>query len=221
MAKTLQLAARKREVTKQSARDHRAESLVPGVVYGPEQDPKTLAVGTSDLLRMYRKAGKSTLIDLDIDGDKAKVLIHDVQFHPVKSDIVHVDFFAVNLKKPTTVEIPFNFIGESGAVKHHGGMLVKDHEYIAIRCLPTDIPHDIEIDIAKLENLSDHITVADLGLDPEKYEVMQLDPETTICSAIAAIMEEEPEESEESAEGDEGEASAEGGEEKAEGEDSK
>ena len=166
---------------------------MPGVVYGPEKASVTISVGSSDLLRLYRKAGKSSLIDLDVGGDMIKVLIQDIQFHPVRSDIIHIDFFAVNLKKVTTVDVPLNFIGESPAVKNLGCMLTRDHEYISIRCLPTDIPHDIAVDISKLENLQDSITIADLDLDIEKYELMHLTPEVVLCSVVGAIMAEDPE----------------------------
>ena len=191
MTDVLTLSAQKREVTKHSARDHRVGGLVPGVVYGPERASFAISVGASELLRMYRKAGKSTLLDLAIGDEVIKVLIHDVELHPVKSNIVHIDFFVVNLKKVTTVEIPFVFVGESAAIKDLGGMFVREHEKISIRCLPTDIPHDIKVDLARLKNLQDHVTIADLNLDPEKYELMHLDPNTVICSVTGATEEEE------------------------------
>ncbi|MDH3324638.1 MAG: 50S ribosomal protein L25 [Candidatus Peregrinibacteria bacterium] len=203
MAETFKLAAQSRENTKNSARDTRNESRVPGVVYGKEFDPVSISLDASDILRTFRTAGKASLIDLDMDGKNIKVLIQDLSLHPVMNTIHHVDFFAVNLKERTIVQVPLNFIGESPAVKNFGGVFTVDHDSIEIRCLPTEIPHDIEIDIAKLENLHDHICIKDLTL-PENFELMHADPETPLCSVAAPRLAEETENVSESAEGEEG-----------------
>jgi len=177
-------------MSKHSAREIRAKSRVPGIVYGPGFDAQPVSVDNSGFLKIYRKAGTSSLVDLEVDGKKIKVLIHDIYWHPVRTEIAHVDFFAVDLKKKTTVEVPFVFIGESLAVKNLGGMFMKEHESLSIRCLPMEIPPVIEIDISKLENINDHLTIADLNLD-EKFEVMHLSPSVMICSIVGHVEEEE------------------------------
>ena len=206
------LSAQKRETAKKSARYCRQSGRVPGVVYGPHTPPQALSLDRSDILRTFRKAGKSTLVDLDLDGNKITTLIHDIQWHPVQTTIHHIDFFAVDLKKKTTVEVPLVFEGEAPAVKNLGGVLMKDHETIDIRCLPSEIPHDIKVDISGLENLHDHITIKELNLD-EKFEVMHLDIETVVCS-IAGRAAEEEEETTQAAKGEaaEGAEGADGGE---------
>ncbi len=197
---------------KQSARDTRAAGQVPAVVYGHGFDPTTISVDYSTLLRLYRKAGTSALIDLDIEGKKTKVLLHKLELHPVRQEIWHVDFYAVNLKEKTTVEIPLHYEGESLAVKNLGGIFMADHNSIALRCLPTEIPAEITVDISGLENIHDQITIADLGLDLEKFEVMGLELDTVLCSIMGHSTEEEEapaaegEEGEEAAEGEEGAA---------------
>lgn len=196
MADKYSLAASKREAGKNSARDSREQNLVPGIVYGHGHDNVMISVGYSDMLRTYRKAGTAAIIDLDVDGKKLPVLIHDMNIHPVRDEIRHVDFYAVNLKEATTVSIPFVFIGEAPAVKLLGGTFVKDHDNISLRCLPTDIPHDIEIDISNLDEIHAHITIKDLGLDAEKFELMGLDEETVICSIMGRSATSEDEESE-------------------------
>lgn len=220
MAETYTLSAKKREVTKNSARETRAENRVPGVLYGHGVDSVTLSVDYSDILRTYRKAGTSSIIDLDLDGKKMKVLVHDLNLHPVRDEIHHVDFYVVNMKEATTVSVPLVFVGESPAVKTLGGILVRDHDHLSIRCLPSDIPHEIEVDISSLETNHDHISIKDLNLDPEKFELMGLDEGSTICSVTVKSGAEEPEtpetESEAGSDGDQGEAEGDKKEEKSE-----
>ncbi len=215
MAEKYSLAAQGRDASvKQSARETRAERRVPGVVYGKGFDSESVSVAYSDLLRLYRKAGTSALVEIDLDGKSIPVLIHRLDLHPSRQEIQHVDFYAVNLKEKTMVEVPFAFVGESLAVKNQGGIFMQDHNSISIRCLPTEIPAEITIDISVLENIHDHINVSSLGLDPEKFEIMNLEPDTVICS-ITGHMEDEKEEEAVAVEGEEGTAAE--GEEKEEG----
>lgn len=211
MSETYALTATKRESTKHSARDARQSGSVPGIVYGHGFDPTPVSVDYSELLRTYRKTGTAAIIDLDIEGKKAKVLIHQLDVHPVRGELYHVDFQVLNLKEVTTVHVPLNFVGESPAVKNHGGTFIANHSGIDIRCLPTDIPHDIEIDISALVEMHDHISVKDLGLDPEKFEIMGIDEETVLCSVAGRSATEEDEPSETPETEVEGEESAEEG----------
>jgi len=212
MADTFTISATKRDNSKHSARTCRDSGRVPGVVYGHNVDPHSISVDTSELLKLFRKAGKASLIDLLIEGEKdEKVLIHEVQWEPVQTKMRHIDFYVVNLNEKTTIDVPLVFEGEVPAVKNFGGVFMKDHEYIPIRCLPTDIPHDIKVDISGLENLHDHITIADLNLDSDKFELMKFDPGTVICSVTGRAAEEMEHESTEAE--DENKAEAASGEE--------
>lgn len=214
MGETYKLAANKRQMSKHSARETRAQSRVPAVVYGHGFDPEPVSVDYSEFLRTYRRAGQASLIDLDIDGKASKVVIQDYDLDPVRDEFIHIDFFAVNLKEPITVHVPINFVGESAAVKTLGGMFMKSHDTIDIRCLPTEIPHDIEVDISAMEEIGSNITIADLGLDA-KFEVMHYGTDEVLCSVAAPRMIEEEVEETGIIEGEEGEA-AEGGEEASE-----
>ncbi len=214
MAETFALAAEKREISKHSARNTRREYKIPGVVYGHGLDPVPVSVDYSEFLRLFRKAGQSSVIDLTIDGKATKVLVQKYDLDPVKDTFVHVDFFAVNLKEKTIVRVPLHFEGESMAVKNLGGIFNVAHHELEIRCLPTEIPHDIKVDISSLENVHDHISIADLNLS-ETLEVMHLEAGTVLCTVTAArvAVEEETTAGGEEGEGAEG---ADGGEAKAE-----
>lgn len=184
MAETFSLKAEKREVSKYSAREARRMARVPGIVYGHGVDNQVISVGYSDFLRVFRRAGTASIIDLEVGGKGVKVLVQSVDMDPVRDEFTHVDFRALNLKEKTIVKIPLVYSGEAPAVKNHGGTFMANHEVLEIRCLPTDIPHDIAVDISGIEELHGHISIKDLGLDASKFEVMHMDEDTVICSVI-------------------------------------
>ncbi|HEY5714714.1 MAG TPA: 50S ribosomal protein L25 [Candidatus Gracilibacteria bacterium] len=201
MAQTFALTAQKRGMTKRSARDTRKKARVPGVVYGHGVESTPISVDYSDLLRTYRKTGNAAVIDLDIDGKAVKVLIKTIELDPVRDDMTHVDFLALNLKEVTTVSVPLVFVGESPAVKNFGGVFMHNVEHLDIRCLPADIPHDIQVDITGLENIHDHLSIKDLGIDTKKLEILHMEDDTVICTITGRAAEEEVGEETEDEEG--------------------
>ena len=190
MAETYSLAAEERELTKKSARDTRANGRVPGVLYGHGVDSKPFSVDYSDFLRLIRRAGQSSLVYFDLGGKKIKVLIHKFDQDPVKDTFTHIDLMAVNLKEKTMVHIPLEFIGESEAVKTHGGVLNTSHDSLDIRCLPGDIPHEIKIDISVMKEIGDSITIADINLSKD-LELMHLEDDVQLCSIMGRAAEED------------------------------
>jgi len=197
MEEIFNLVAKKRENTKKSARDVRDIGSVPGVVYGKGVEPFSVSVDASDILRTYRRAGQTSLIDLDVEGKKIKVLIHEAVLHPVKNTIYHVDFFVVNLKEKTHVLVPFAITGESPAVKNLGGILTTDHDAVNVKCLPSNIPHEISIDISVLNNVHDSIAMKDVEL-PKGVELLHPeDKDMVICSVVAPRMQVESNENQE------------------------
>ena len=199
MAEKYTLATKSRENTKNSARETRADGSIPAVVYGHGIESTPISVDYSEFLKLFRKTGQAALIDLDVNGKSVKVLVHTYDRHPVREEFQHIDFFAVNPKETTMVHVPLIFEGESEAVKTLGGVFVSSHEELLIRCLPSDIPHDLIVDISVLEDLSSSITIADLNLSSE-LEVMHLEPKTMICSISGRMTEEEAITNEEGAE---------------------
>ncbi len=190
MADTFTISAEKRSDAKKSARDTRQSGRVPGVVYGKGTDPVSISLGASDILRTYRKAGQSSIIELDIEGTTVQALIHEVNLHPVRDEIWHVDFLAIQKGQKVIVKIPLTFVGESPAVKTLGGIFTVEHREVEIRCLPKDILHDIEIDISKLAEIHDHVSIADLALDTDKFEIMGFEDSVVLCSIAGKAAEE-------------------------------
>lgn len=137
---------------------------VPAVIYGHKVKNANLTVDGKSFTNIYRKAGETTVLDLQIEGENAdrNVLIHDVAVDPVRSHITHVDFYEVKKGEKIKTHIPLVFVGEAPAVKTDGGVLVKNIYKVEIEALPKDLPHEIAVDISKLISFSDTITIADL-----------------------------------------------------------
>jgi len=197
---TINLKAKLRDIIGKKVKKLRAENLIPAVVYGHKIEARNLLVKYIDFARVFDKAGESAIVDLDVDGKKANVLIHDVQKDNMSGKFTHVDFFQVNMKEEVETEIPLEFVGESEAVKAHGGVLIKNMDAIEVKCLPADLPAKYEIDLSKLATFDDVIAVKDLKIS-DKVEIM-LDPETVIALVAAPRTEAEMESLEQKVEED-------------------
>lgn len=215
----IKLMAKKREGKSNAARQ---KDLIPAIVYGPKTKPIKIAIAKNMLEKAYQEAGKSRLIDLEIDGEQKKVLIYDLQFDPVKDNIIHVDFYAVRMDQEIHTEIPLKLIGESKAVKDLGGTLLTEKDTLEIECLPQNLINDIKIDISALDSFDKVIKVSDLDL-PKTIKILN-DPEQIIVLVQAprseeelAELEEKPEENVEAVEIEEKGKIEEGGEEGSEG----
>ncbi len=135
---------------------------VLGVLYGPKEDSTSIMFNRKEFDKVWKEAGETTIVVLKgLDEDK-EVLIHQVDFHPVTDIAQHVDFYVIEKGKKVQTHIPLSFIGESPAVKNLGGTLMKTMFEIEVEALPKDLPHDIEIDISKLETFQSHITIKDI-----------------------------------------------------------
>jgi len=158
----------------------RNEGFVPAIVYGKGFDNIQIALEKISFMKLFKEAGTSNLIDLVIDGDKnVKTLIHDIQLDPIKSDILHVDFYKVNMKEKIRAEVPLKFVGDSIAVIDKEGSLITSKDSIEVECLPADLIPELEVDISVLDDFEKNIKISDLKL-PEGIEI-QDDPEEIIA----------------------------------------
>lgn len=162
---------------------------IAGVVYGPKQASVSLAIDKRVFEKTLEEAGESTVINLEGLGEAMEVLVHDVDFDPVKGGVRHVDFYAIEKGKEVTVDVPLQFIGEPEALKL-GGVLTKALHEIEVTCRPSKLPKEIVVDVSPLKTFEDSIRVKDLNL-PEGVKV-ENDPEETV--AVVVPVEEEKEE---------------------------
>ena len=174
------ITAKKREG--ESNNSLREEGQIPAVVYGPKREDETIKISEQELRRVYHEAGRSSLIDLELEGEEAKVLIYEIQKHPVSGDPLHVDFYQPPLDEKIQVEVPLEFTGESNAVENLNGTLVRDVTRINVETLPQEIPDKIEVDISSLEEFSDDIQIKNLEV-PSDVEILE-EPEVIIASVV-------------------------------------
>lgn len=149
----------------------RAEKQVPAVVYGHKVAAQAVSVGASELLKVFRKSGKTHIVELILDGKKQDVLIHQTQKAPVSGDFLHVDFFVVSATEKIHVQIPVHLVGLSPA-QTQGGLVEQNMHEVEVKCLPKNLVDVFEADLSKLLELGDIIHVKDLGIDTKKFDIL-------------------------------------------------
>lgn len=162
---------------------------MPAVFYGMGKATTSISVPTVLFKKTWREAGESSPIKLSADDESVDVLIHEVQVHPVTDEPIHADFLVVDMNKKIKVKVPLEFFGISGAVKNGLGNLVKALQEVEVEALPKDLPHDLKVDISKLETLEDNIFVFDIKL--EDGVTMITNPEEVVASIVLQIEEKE------------------------------
>jgi large subunit ribosomal protein L25 len=170
----------------------RRSDRIPAVVYGHKIKNVSLDLDYKEFQKVYSKAGESSLIELDVVGEKEKriVLIHDFQRDPVTDKFIHVDFFETSSKEEVEVKVPLVFEGAALAVKDLGGTLVKNISELEIKALPQNIPHEIKVSIDTLNTFEDRILVKDLVF-PKDVKVSAKPDEIVVFVAQPAKVEEE------------------------------
>lgn len=216
----MKLSANKRETVGKKVKKLRREGITPAAVFGSHRASTNIEFNTKEFSKIFKEAGFNQFFDLELEGEKPiKVLVKDIQVHPVTDEIWNVGLYEVKLNEEVTVDVPVELTGESQAVKLNTGFLVTQMETIKIKALPNNIPAIIVVDVSKLDNPGDNVLVSSLALGEGVELDPGIDPEQAVVYVQTAQMAEEPEEEAAPAEGVEGaEATAEGGEATAEGE---
>lgn len=168
------------------------KKMIPGVVYGPHTESHSVWVDFLAFQKVFSEAGENTLIDLQEEGKETSVaLIYDVQYDPLRTLPTHIDFFVVDMKEKVEAEVPLEFTGVAPAVKELGGVLVRNMDTIALRCLPADIPKNIIVELDVLKTFDDCVYVKDLVKD-DRFEVL-IDGESAVALVSPPRKEEEVE----------------------------
>src|SRR5581483_9887982 len=139
---TAQLTAKKRaEAGKGVARKLRNAQMVPGIIYGHNREPQMLAIDVRELERLLeRVAPETTVVELDIEGSTARTLIREIQRHPFKRELLHIDFQELVAGEKVTVNVPLVLVGTPNGVRNAGGVLDQIMRELSVRVDPTDIP---------------------------------------------------------------------------------
>ena len=169
----------------------RKEGKLPAVTYGAGNEATSLDLNYGDFLKLYKKAGDSSLIDLEIDGKKVgKVLVHEVQYNPVKDTPTHVDLRRIDMNKVMQAPVVLHFIGEALAVKAMGGTLVQNLSQVVVECLPKDLVSSIDVDLSVLKTFDDLVKVKDLILS-EGLAIVTPHGDVLVVKVVASLTEDE------------------------------
>ena len=158
----ISLKAQAREEKGKIFRSVSEEGIIPAVLYGPGIETVSLKVNKKDFEKVYNEVGE-TLIDLDVDGKKFSVLIHETQVDPLTLQLTHVDFYQPNLTEEVEADVELTLTGEAPALKL-GGTLITNMKELTVSALPKDLPSEIIIDVSSLKTFEDVIMIKDISL---------------------------------------------------------
>src|ERR1051326_6267434 len=136
---------------KNEARRLRASGRVPAVVYGAKKNTVAVSADPKQIQRLRTaESGHNTIFDLQVDSEKAKVMIVDWQFDPLKGKLLHLDLKRIAMDEKIRVMVPIHLTGEAAGVKQQGGILDQVLREVEVECLPADIPTHIDVDVSEL-----------------------------------------------------------------------
>jgi large subunit ribosomal protein L25 len=171
------------ETGKSSNRRLRGRGLIPGVVYGAGKEAVPVAVSPTEITEILQSAsGENTLFDLEVGGERRKVILKEFQREPLRGQLLHADFFEVALDKPIQVEVQVELLGTPTGVKNQGGILDFITRELEVECLPVDIPDKIPLDVSGLE-LGRHLRVSDIQAPSDRVAILT-DPDVVIVHVV-------------------------------------
>ncbi len=168
----LTLKAKIRKDLGKKVKKLRKKGIIPAVLYGPKIENIPLEVDLKEFEKVYKVAGESSLIKLQIEKKDFLVLIHAVEINAISQKPIHIDFYQPRLDEEITVTVPLVFEGEAPAVKDLGGTLVRNIHEVEVKALPQDLPHEIEVNIEKLKSFEDSILIKDL-IVPKEVKILR------------------------------------------------
>ena len=194
MAQQVKLKAEKRTVVGRNAiKKIKAQGLVPGVIYGSQAEPMALQVEARALTNVLAHAlSEHVLVELEIaDGSQSTnrlALIQEVQHHPLRPELLHVDFHAVSATEKITSEVPIEAVGDALGVRTFGGLLEHSLRTLEVECFPQDLPEIVRIDVTNL-NIGESLHVRDIPLPSGVESLTPAD--LTVVSVVASRVGEE------------------------------
>lgn len=164
---------------KGAARKLRAAGSIPAVIYGHGREPQALTTNARETERLLQRiATSSTVIELNVDGKVSRTLIREIQRHPFKRHVLHLDFQELVAGEKVTVKVPIVYVGTPEGVRLEGGILDQVMHELHLQCDPGNIPEHIDVDVSHVK-LGKPMHVSDLAL-PAGVTVMD-EPGATVC----------------------------------------
>lgn len=212
------LKAEQRKIVGRKVKTLRTLGVLPSNVFGSGVKSKSIKVDRKEFEKVFKEAGETSIIEMVLGNKKIPVLVHGIQRDPVTSEMLHIDFLQIDLKKKVTASVPVILVGEAPAEKQGLGTAVQNIDEIEVEALPTDLPEKFEVDLSVLEEASSSIQVKDLSFDKAKVSI-SIEGDEVVVKIEELRKEEEPEPVETGEEvAEEGQEGEEGGEEGKEGE---
>jgi len=182
MAEAVLNVGTREERGKQAVKRLRNKGFIPAVLYGPGEIPSLLTLNGKEFTNLLHSFGRNIVVNLAFDKGKKKIktFIFEIQNNPISGNIIHVDFKHISLKEKIHVEVPIHLEGIPEGVKNEAGIIEHAMYTLEIRCLPTDIPEQITLDVTPL-HIGDVIHVKDIK--QENFEIIS-DPEKTVIHII-------------------------------------
>ncbi|MDA2945207.1 MAG: 50S ribosomal protein L25 [Actinomycetota bacterium] len=202
MSDTILIAESGRQTGSPESRRMRREDRIPAVVYGQGMQPISISIARRDLrVALSGAAGMNTILDLTVDGTVYPSIVKEMQRHPVRRTVSHVDFMQVNLDVEITVGVPVRLEGEAKEVSMHNGLLDQQMSEIQVRTTPRLIPDEFVVDVSAM-TVDSVITVADIAM-PAGVTAVSADDQPVVTVTILRTAA-EPAAAEGAVEGDEG-----------------
>lgn len=190
-------ADRRTQVGKQAVKHLRLKGRLPAVVYGEKQDPIVCSVDRKELEVILQDQGRNALVSLDLPDGQAQdtTIIKEIQHHPLKGEMQHVDFHRISLTEKIIVEVAVEAEGNPVGVRTEGGILEHMLYEVEVECLPTDIPDKVVFDVTEM-SIGDTIHVSDLVVEGNVEIVTESDRSVFVVvpPAVAQVAEDEEEE---------------------------
>ncbi len=168
------LEVEKRDLTGSKVKQLRKKSFLPAVVYGPSTDSINVKVDSHDVEELFYQVGETGLINLEFGDQRMSertVMMKNPQYEPISGDLIHMDFYQVDLSQTVTVDVPIELSGVSPADKSGEGVLVQQMSQVEVEALPDALPEKFVVDISSLEEIDDAVTAAELDYDQDEVDV--------------------------------------------------
>ena len=190
-------ADRRTQVGKQAVKHLRLKGRLPAVVYGEKQDPIVCSVDRKELEVILHDQGRNALVSLDLPDGQSQdtTIIKEIQHHPLKGEMQHVDFHRISLTEKIIVEVAVEAEGNPVGVRTEGGILEHMLYEVEVECLPTDIPDKVVFDVTEM-SIGDTIHVSDLVVEGNVEIVTESDRSVFVLvpPTVAQVAEDEEEE---------------------------
>ncbi len=171
---------KRNEIGKNRVDKMRDKDFIPGVIYGKGEETQNVLVDTAEFLKVYKTAGTSSLLDLQLEGKLMPAIIKEIQKHPFKNQYIHVDFQKLNMNEKVKMTVPIVLAGRDN-IKLQPSILMQLLDEIEIECLPGNIPQSVEVEVSDMD-FSTPIFVKDLNIVQDENIAILRDLEDVVCT---------------------------------------